>query len=129
MIQVAKTSLTAAQIKALFGTPITLLAAPASGDVNNIIGITEDFTYVAPAYGTTAKLRYGYNVSLNASFAQSANNVLFSGGSSIMPAQKTSALTPFSTNAAFKVDVGINPIAGNGTMNIYVIYETVTVNI
>lgn len=57
-IQVKKVTLSPADIIAAFATPQLMLAAPASGYVNNILSITHDMSYNSAPYTTATTLYY-----------------------------------------------------------------------
>ena len=73
-IFVAKTSLTNAQVLALNSTPVTVVAAPGSGKVVDVIGVLLSFDYTA-AYTSGSDLRLWYGSRTAGSAASSAITV------------------------------------------------------
>lgn len=60
VVLAAPVTLTAAQVKALFTTPITLVASPGSGRVTIVEGITFGSTFVSAAYAGANALEFRY---------------------------------------------------------------------
>lgn len=127
-VTAAKVSLTSAQILALNGTPIQLLAAPAAGTVYQILGVMGRINFLTAAYATNTELDV---------IDATSSDILFSDASSLLAATSTkvAVLTPKTPAAGTivtaagainaKVATG-NPITGAGSVDLYLTYRTIT---
>lgn len=127
-VSAVKVSLTSAQILALNGTPIQLLAAPSAGTVYQILGVMGRINFLTAAYATNTELDV---------IDATTSDILFSDASSLLAATSTkvAVLTPKTPAAGTivtaagainaKVATG-NPITGAGSVDLYLTYRTVT---
>lgn len=123
----ADTTVTTAQVLALNGTPITLVAAPGAGFVTLVKAVYASITYNSVAYACNAAglpVRYTdgsgtITATLTQGFCQSSASAL-----QYVPAA-TTALTPVA-NAAIVLHAGsANPTTGNSAIKVRVFYTTV----
>ncbi len=123
------TTLTAAQVKALFTTPITLVGTPGSGKIILVTGIVFASTFVSVAYAGANALEFRYTGAAGAKVtADIAAAVLnFTSGTQYNAvAGVTAALVPVA-NAPIVVAVPTaNPTAGDSPVKITVTYLVLT---
>jgi hypothetical protein len=121
-----KVSLTSAQILQLNTTPIELLPAPGVGKMNFLLDAEVRFNLVSTAYTTnlTLQITCGSVIASNASILTSITNRF----GNIAKSAVSGAGTQFYTeNTAMNVTVGTgNPLAGNGTLDLYITYKILT---
>lgn len=116
-----KVSLSSAQILALNTTPIELIAAPGSGKVIHLKDVVFNYTFVTTAYTSNAgQVEY-----------ETFNDVLFS--MSQLDDSASIISRSLSTHNELKENKGIeftvltsDPTLGDGTLDIYLIYEIIT---
>jgi hypothetical protein len=124
----ASFAVTSAQIKALSTVSgLTLISAPASTDVINIVYMSGTFLYVAPAYATgtgNIKLTVGTTSAIvtsivsNATLIGSANAYAFGPAAIVGSAAITAAGQP----AQLLLTTGSQYVTGNGTMIVKLLY-------
>lgn len=123
-IRVKKITYAPADVYAMGAAPQKVLDAPASGYVNNILGVSHDMTYATTQYVVATELRYG-NTNNNATRVFVDAVVLGSAFNCNLPAvqQTTPARVPFSTTKDFYVTTNGNAILGDSPIDAYIIYE------
>jgi len=124
-----KVTLTSAQIKALNGTPIQLLAAPGSGTVYEILAVTGRINFLTAAYDTHTELDI---------IDATSGNVLYKDASALLASASTviATIPPIinsnvgvikTTNGAIQAKAATgNPATGSGTLDLYVTYRVIT---
>ena len=126
----ASLTLTSGQILALNSSPQTIVAAPGAGKYIEVISASVAFTYVAPVYNTNTTLTLindgavQYQISNGAALISTANSItnFMHGG------VYTGTGSQIIENTALKVSVlNGNPLSGNGTAIVKVIYRIVTI--
>lgn len=125
---ISKTSLTTAQVLALFTTPIQLISAPGVGFAIQVIKSSAKLNYNTSAYATNLVLGIG---SPTASVNQETITGLL--GAAISKTQNglaigsTATETQLIANAAINVSVLVgNPTVGNSSIDIYLTYRIIT---
>jgi hypothetical protein len=125
----AELSITSAQVLALNGTPLTIVAAPGSGKYIDVVSATSQMTYVSAAYATNTTLQL---INDGATVAQAQDTaILISTVTKNTKFQQVTAATAGQTqiiaNTALQVKVGTgNPITGDSAIKVSVIYRIVT---
>lgn len=127
LLKVVKVSFSAAEILNLFTTPKNLVAAQGAGTVIMPIRIIINKTYVSTTYTTNLNLVMGtgtvfastFSNALGFSASEIAGYTVVSNGS-VSPA--TSSINAPITLAAATG----NPVAGDGTMDVYLYYVVIT---
>lgn len=121
-------TLTAAQVKALFSTPISIVATPGSGKVNIVDRITFVSTFVSAAYAGANALEFRYT---NASGAKvtadiAAGTLNFASGTKFSTvASVVTELIPVA-NAIIVVCVPTaDPTLGDSPVTLLIDYKTV----
>lgn len=127
VIRTVKVTLSSAQILALNGTPITLVAAQGAGTMIRPVQILINKTFVSVAYATNIDLALGSGTV----FASTFGNALgFSASEvAVYPVASNASASPAtgSINIDLKISVPVgNPTAGNGTLAIYLTYNVIT---
>ncbi len=128
----AKLSLSSAQILALNGTPITLVAAPGSGKTIVPISVIGRMNFLTAAYATNLQLQVKYSAGADALFVNSTLLAATS-GNPIQPLFPVAAGSvtgndnEYIANADLLITVGTgNPATGAGTLDLYITYAVVT---
>lgn len=123
-----KVTLTAAQVKALFTTPITLITAPGAGIAIVVNRITFTSTYVSATYTGANALEFRYTDASGAKVTADipAATLNFSSGTKFSTvAGVTTELIPVA-NAALVVRVPTaNPAAGDSPVSLTIDYSLV----
>ena len=126
---IKKVSLTAAEVKALFTTPITLVAAPGSGKVTIVDRITFASTFNTAAYAGANALEFRYtNASGNKVTADIPSATLnFASGTKYSTVAGVTTELIASANAAIVVCVPTaNPTTGDSVVTLTVKYTVET---
>lgn len=123
-----KITLTSAQILALNGTPITLVAAPGAGKIVKLLAcsLQGNFGTVAYATNTTLRVKVG---SLDQQFV-GGSFLAFSANSYTEIARSTSTASGISGVANQPAQIYAasgNPTAGDGTVDVYITYQIASV--
>jgi len=130
IVKTVTVSLTSANIKAMYATPVEVIAAPGAGKaivIENCIGA---LTYVAPAYGggtgvylveeTSGKILTG-NIMDGSASSMNASADAYGLGTSL------TTVVPIMTNKSVKITNATGAYTtGNGTMKLYIKYRIVT---
>lgn len=124
-----KTTLTAAQVKALFTTPITLITAPGSGIAIVVNRITFTATYVSATYAGSNALEFRYTDASGSKVTAdiAASTLNFSSGTKFSTvAGVVTELIPIA-NAALVVRIPTaNPTVGDSPVSLTIDYSLVT---
>jgi hypothetical protein len=127
--QVAIVTLTSAQILSSNTSPITILASPGVGKANIISSILASCTFVTTAYTTNLDVNV-YAVGGTAKLFERGDLLGFtsSGIDQLYPLEVLTSQFQNAANSAinFATSVG-NPLAGNGTITLRIIYQTINV--
>jgi hypothetical protein len=124
------TSITAAQIKALNTTPLSIVPAPGTGKVNVPINIFLKYVFLTTAFTGSNNLEFRYTSSngakvsadVDASFLLSASGTNYRVVNNVDTEQ-----TPV-VNAPIVIDVpSADPAQGLGSLTVQVFYRTLTV--
>lgn len=130
LLMTTKVSLSSAQILTLNTIPVQLLPAPGAGLYYDVVDCIGFYTFGGTAYATNINFSIVYNnltsnlalFSNSALINQTANRKLKFAAGTI-----TGSLSAYSTNAPLVAQVATgNPTAGNGTVDIYLLYDIVT---
>lgn len=121
MIKIKKITFQPADIYDLFANPVIGLKAPSTGNVNNILGVTNDLDFATIAYNTSSFI-YGKSGATSSVFT--GLNVLNSAVDINIPASKTvTQQLPFSTTKDFMITTNIAVTTGDSPVDTYIIYE------
>lgn len=132
--QVAKVTLSSAQLLALKTTPISLLAAPGAGKAIDVISITLRYVFGTTAYTLNAgtfKIFYGTTANAHALVADQSALLTNTATKTIvgLPTLVVAADSDANSlnNAIFAGnDGGANYTLGDGTVNVTLVYSIVT---
>tara|TARA_R110002049_G_scaffold231127_1_gene403364 strand:- start:7155 stop:10325 length:3171 start_codon:yes stop_codon:yes gene_type:complete len=119
-----KVSLSSAQIKALNTTPIEVIPAQGAGTVISVLNFTAKYTFVTPAYTTASPIIYLVDNG-GSQIIASTGTMLTSEVDVISTGMSTNAINGFE-NSAVNVSSAADPTLGNGTVDLYVTYEVIT---
>jgi hypothetical protein len=123
------TDLTAAQIKALYTTPLALVSAPGAGKIISVLNIVVKYVFGTTAFTGSNNLEFRYTSSNGAKVTADVDAALLlaaSGTNYRSVAGVVTELTPVA-NAPIVVNVPTaNPAQGLGTASITVYYRTLT---
>jgi len=120
--------ITSAQVLALNGTPLTIVAAPGSGYHIEVISASARMTFVAAAYATNTTLQL---INAGADIAQLQDTAILISTVSKKTKFKdvtsaTAGQTQIISNAALQVKVASgNPITGDSAITVSVIYRII----
>lgn len=126
----ATLTLTSGQIKALNGSPLTIVAGPGSGKYIEAISASAAMTFVSAAYATNTTLQI---ICESADVAQLQNtsmliSTITKNTKFIDVAAATAGQTQIITGAGLQVKVATgNPATGDSTMVVKVLYRIVTI--
>lgn len=118
-------SLSSAEILALNASPKTVVSAPGSGKLLQVLSATVKYTYVTTAYGGGSTLRVG------TSTAQDAYKVVVLDATTSTirtfnpPTHSTAGYSGSIENTAIKVDAVTTPTTGDGTAKVWVRYQII----
>lgn len=124
-----KVTLSSAQILALNGTPIQLLAAPGSGKIYELMSVSGRMNFLTAAYAT--------HTALDITDA-TTGDILFSDTGTLLAATSTKVATVIpnansgagvvkTSNGAINAAVATgNPATGAGTLDLYLTYKIIT---
>lgn len=118
-----KVSISSAEILDLFTTPKTVYAAPGAGEMLFPVSVLWVLNYGTAAYATNINLR----VRMGGTMMQNSAVLGQTGDSySLQPLAGGSFALDLS-NTAITIDVQTgNPTAGDGTVDVYILYTTIT---
>jgi hypothetical protein len=115
-----KISLTSSAIRSMGTNPILLLSAPGSGKFIQIISITYRKIFISPAYATSTSailMMDGNSIGSSIDLNFTINKTNYSASLSIDTAANISNKAVYLTTLD-----GVNPTAGNGTIDVYINY-------
>lgn len=127
---VQKFSYSSAQILAFNGTPQTLYAATGTGKIYEILDVIGSLTFVSAAYTT--------NLTMQVFYQSGSINILYNNATLLQStvsrinhftrqAPTGTAPMQYISNGEIRLNVAAgNPAAGDGTLDIYVIYREIT---
>ena len=131
-IQSAQVSLTTAQLLALGGSPVQILAAPGAGKMTLILNTVYEYTFASAAFayaGGGAALFYGNSTGGaladngdSSILAGTANQITITAGGDTSGVNVTSAVA----NQPIYYAVNGDPTLGDGTLKITIYYLTYT---
>ncbi len=122
-ISVHSLTLSSAQVKLLTSTPQTLLAAPASGYVNCIVGVTVKLNWNSIGYAGASTIKFYPGTSTNFPVFQDLTAFIATANAELPVEGLVSLGKVYCTEQALKITADVNPTLGNSTMTFYVIYE------
>ena len=127
----ASLSITSAQIKSLFSSPLTIVSAPAAGKYIDVISAVAEMTYITAPYATNTTLMLIMDTSTNEIMTNSAvltatTDIFYKFTPVTFGSQTTAHQIQTVKALQVKVQTG-NPIAGAGTLKVKVLYRIVTV--
>ncbi|HEX4775082.1 MAG TPA: hypothetical protein VH234_06215 [Candidatus Saccharimonadales bacterium] len=123
--QRTRVTLTSAQILALHGTPITLVAAPPAGKVISVDEIVGKLTFKSTQYTGANAVEFRYTDGSGAKVTGDAASAWLDGSVTAYVKTIAAAVTPI--NAAVVAAVpSANPAAGDSTVTFDVLYRIVT---
>jgi hypothetical protein len=129
-IATKKTSLTAAQIKALYATPLSLVAAPGAGKIIVPIEIFAKYTFGTTAFTGSNALEFRYTSNNGAKFSTDINaSFLLSASGTNYRSMKAlhTELVPV-VNAPLTISVpSADPAQGLGVLEVSVAYRVITI--
>jgi hypothetical protein len=128
-LQSVKMSIASADILTLHTTPVVIIPAPGAGKVINVLSVQGRMNFLTAAYATNTELDIVDTTSSSKLFGDTAA-LLSSAGNLVaqIPAEINSnggiTITP---NGSVSVTVATgDPTAGAGSLDLYVIYQVVT---
>jgi hypothetical protein len=129
IIRKATTTLTAAQIKALYTTPLAVVAAPGAGKANVVVNIFAKHTFLTTSFAGSNKMEFRYTSSNGAKVSADLDNALL-----LLTATGYRHIGGVATdlipvvNAPIVVNVPTaDPTQGLGSVRLDVYYRTLTV--
>lgn len=124
-IKTAVVSLDIADILALNSVPYTLVAAPGSDKMIELLSISAKLSYATAAYVSANEIRIKYS-SLTAGIAEFSTSFLTS-GSTVRHRGSWTSNVIMKTNEALQAYVpSANPTTGGGTIKFYITYRIIT---
>lgn len=128
LVRTKITNISAAQVSALFTTPINVLPTPASGFKNNVLNIKVRHNFLTAAYATNVTLTFRYQ-GAGMVFAQNAailTSTTIREGEVVTTAIAGASNTQVLANAALQVAIAAgNPTAGGGSLDVIVTYNVI----
>lgn len=118
-----KVTISSAQILALNTTPITLLAAPGAGFVNEVISVTFFLDYNSIPYATYLTVDMEVGAGTTAILSSTVLNNSVDTFHTISPSVAGAGFE--NTILRLKAQTG-NPTAGNSPLNVYLTYRIIT---
>lgn len=123
-----KTTITSAQILALFTTPISLVAAPGAGLAIVVHRITASVDYGTAAYATNVTLEFRYTNGSGTKVSADIAALLDATADKIVSVGGIEAATVLTANAAVVARVATgNPVTGDSPIAVSVDYSIVTI--
>lgn len=129
ILQAVQVTLTAAQIKALFTTPVALVPAQGAGTIVDIVGIWAKNVFGTVAYTGANALEFRYTdgagakvtADIAAAFINTASGTAYNGVKGV-----NTALTPVANAAVVVAVPTANPAAGDSLITFTVLYRVLT---
>jgi len=128
LVRTKVTTISAAQVSALFTTPIDVLPTPASGFKNNVLNIKVRHNFLTAAYATNVTLTFRYQ---GAGMVYAQNAAILTSTTTREGEVATTAIagasnTQVLANAALQVAIAAgNPTAGGGSLDVIVTYNVI----
>jgi hypothetical protein len=123
-IKVKKITYTPADIYAMNGAPQLVLAAPAAGYANAILGISHNMVYNSAAYTVAQYLYYNIYPGNGANPFEDSYTLQFTNDISIASAKQFAANSVYSTQNALYVTTDAVAATGDSDIIAYIVYET-----
>lgn len=121
-----KVTLTAAQIKALNSTPVTLVPAPGAGKVVSIVEINGYLNYGTTQYTGNNNVELRYTDGSGAKVTGDLAYAWLLGAASAAVKAVAAAVTPVVNAAVVAAVPSANPTAGDSTVTLEIFYRIVT---
>lgn len=113
---------------AMFAVPQTLIPAPPAGYVNNIFTPTDNYVFNTTPYSGATRFDFGQNPGTGTA-PWVDNGALNNYVDWNFPAEVNGLFGHvFSTTEAFKITTNVAATLGDGTMDVYIPYETVLIS-
>jgi len=122
-IRVKAITYSAADIIAMYNTPQVALAAPASGYINKILGITHWTDYNSAAYTGASIIWYGKPAAFTPNVLYESTTLPATVNESIALSRNPAAATIYSTIEDLYVTTDAQAAAGNSPIIAYIVYE------
>jgi len=122
-IQVKKITVSSAELLAILTTPKLMLAAPASGYVNNIIAMTHFLDYNSATYVSANPLKYYTTTNTNGIIASDTNIFKSTSDAENIVYNAFANTGIMSTERALYLSCANNPTVGDSPLYVYIIYE------
>jgi hypothetical protein len=129
LVRKATKTLTTAQVKALYTTPIALVAAPGAGKANVVVEIFAKHTFLTTSFAGSNNLEFRYTSSNGAKVSADIDAAFLLGTATGYRSVKgvVTELTPV-VNAPISINVpSADPTQGLGSLTVQVFYRTITV--
>ena len=124
-IKVKKVTITTAEVLLLATTPKQLLAAPASGYVNNILSVTIQLDFNSVGYVSGGALNvYAFAVFHGSNNFFTDNNVIISFVQDILRPMNRTGSSIGTTQEATYLSCAADPTTGDSDLIAYIVYET-----
>ncbi len=123
--QVATVTLTAAQVKALKTSPVTLLPAPGAGYYHSVDEIVATLNYGTTQFTGTNAVEFRYTDGSGAKVTGDAAYAWLNGSANAAVKVIGAAVTPVANAAVVAAVPSADPGAGDSTVTLSILYRTV----
>ncbi|MGB0367934.1 MAG: hypothetical protein ACPGD8_00930 [Flavobacteriales bacterium] len=117
--------LSSAEILALGSTPKTVVPAPGSGKLLQVLNATVKYTYVTATYTGGTMLRVGTNISQDAYICQALDATVSTIRTFTTPIHTTAGYVGSAENTAIEIDTTSTASTGDGTAKVWVRYQVI----